>query len=304
MQHMNIPFQTIDWSGIEKTEHRGEQGTSYWQTMQFGGLRLRLVEYSAGYLADHWCRKGHIVHCLEGRFRSELQGGGAVELKAGDTYIVTDELSSHRSVTEAGARLLIIDGDFLRREGAGLVPDHLESNRLLLDLICIDDSAFIRQLVNTEGWLRFIGDRNVHSDADAVGYIQRMLGNSDATVHVIRLRASGTAVGITTLIRRPYLDHPDIGFALHPDFEGKGYAHEASAALLESLAASGSLSEVLAITLPGNARSIGLLERLGLQQARRETINGEELLVFRRRLERKNAAFDHAEADNGHSGIR
>lgn len=109
-----IPFQTIDWSGIEKTEHKGETGTSFWQTIQFPGLRIRLVEYSKGYLADHWCQKGHIVHCLEGEFDSELISGERISLKKGETYVVSDELSSHRSVTESGVKLLIVDGDFLR----------------------------------------------------------------------------------------------------------------------------------------------------------------------------------------------
>jgi len=69
----NIPFQTIDWTTIPKVEYKGETGTATWQTVQFPGLRIRIVEYSKGYLADHWCRKGHIVHCLEGEFISELQ---------------------------------------------------------------------------------------------------------------------------------------------------------------------------------------------------------------------------------------
>ncbi|WP_395807859.1 DHCW motif cupin fold protein [Daejeonella sp.] len=109
----HIPFQTIDWSGIEKTEHKGETGTSFWQTIQFPGLRIRLLEYSEGYLADHWCQKGHIVHCLEGEFDSELISGERLSLKKGETYVVSDELSSHRSVTESGVKLLIVDGDFL-----------------------------------------------------------------------------------------------------------------------------------------------------------------------------------------------
>jgi len=69
----NIPFQTIDWPAIPKTEYKGESGTAYWQTVQFPGLRIRIVEYSKGYLADHWCHKGHIVHCLEGEFVSECR---------------------------------------------------------------------------------------------------------------------------------------------------------------------------------------------------------------------------------------
>lgn len=110
----HIPFQTIDWSAIEKTEHQGESGTAYWQTIQFPGLRIRLVEYSKGYLADHWCQKGHIVHCLEGEFVSELKSGEHVKLEKGGTYVVSDELSAHRSVTENGVKLLIVDGDFLK----------------------------------------------------------------------------------------------------------------------------------------------------------------------------------------------
>lgn len=110
----NIPFQTIDWSKIKKTIHPGETGTAFWQTVQFPGLRIRIVEYSAGYLADHWCRKGHIVHCLEGEFTSESIDGNHAQLSEGMTYVVTDELSSHRSGTKNGVKLLIIDGDFLK----------------------------------------------------------------------------------------------------------------------------------------------------------------------------------------------
>ncbi|MDQ3109877.1 MAG: DHCW motif cupin fold protein [Bacteroidota bacterium] len=109
-----IPFQTIDWSSIEKTEHQGERGTSWWQTIQKDGLRIRIVEYSKGYLADHWCQKGHIVHCLEGEFVSELATGEKILLIKGQTYIVSDEMSSHRSVSEDGVKLLIVDGDFLK----------------------------------------------------------------------------------------------------------------------------------------------------------------------------------------------
>lgn len=109
----HIPFQTIDWSTIPKTEHPGETGIAHWQTQQFGALRIRMVEYSPGYVADHWCQKGHIVHCLSGEFTSELQDGETFLLQAGETYIVSDDLSSHRSITKDGVKLMIIDGDFL-----------------------------------------------------------------------------------------------------------------------------------------------------------------------------------------------
>jgi hypothetical protein len=112
---MSIPFQTIQWDKIPKEEHVGEQGTSYWQTLQLPGLRIRLVEYSPGYLADHWCRKGHIVHCLEGSFDSELSTGEVFTLGRGESYVVSEDASSHRSTSKKGVKLLIIDGDFLKR---------------------------------------------------------------------------------------------------------------------------------------------------------------------------------------------
>lgn len=111
---MNIPFQTIDWSTIEKSEHKGQTGTSFWQTVQFEGLRIRIVEYSANYMADHWCEKGHVVYCLAGEFESELKNGESFKLSKGMSYVVSDELSSHRSISAKGVTLLIIDGDFLK----------------------------------------------------------------------------------------------------------------------------------------------------------------------------------------------
>jgi hypothetical protein len=115
MKSKNIPFQPIDWSSVPKTEHKGESGNAFWQTIQFSGLRIRIVEYSKGYMADHWCQKGHIVHCLEGEFVSEMQNGQKFLLTEGMSYVVSDDLSSHRSVSEEGVKLMIIDGDFLQQ---------------------------------------------------------------------------------------------------------------------------------------------------------------------------------------------
>jgi hypothetical protein len=113
---MSIPilYQVIDWTSIESRVAEGETGTSSIKTLEFPGLRVRMVEYSAGYLADHWCAKGHVVHCLKGSFVSELLNGEASVLEEGMSYVVTDEISTHRSRTENGVTLLIIDGDFLR----------------------------------------------------------------------------------------------------------------------------------------------------------------------------------------------
>ena len=113
MNPSNIPFQTIDWTLIPRIEFKGETGSAFWQTLQFSGLRVRIVEYTSGFLADHWCSKGHIVHCLDGEFISELSDGTKFTLAKGMSYVVSDELSSHRSISEHGVRLLIIDGNFL-----------------------------------------------------------------------------------------------------------------------------------------------------------------------------------------------
>ncbi|MCP4218557.1 MAG: hypothetical protein GY765_28240 [bacterium] len=114
MDNKNIPFQTIDWSKVSKTEHKGDPGIAYWQTLQFDGLRIRIVEYCPGYVADHWCEKGHIVYCLEGEVVNEQKDGANSVLTPGMSYVVSDDLSSHRSVTTKGAKLMIIDGDFLK----------------------------------------------------------------------------------------------------------------------------------------------------------------------------------------------
>jgi hypothetical protein len=115
MKDNGIPYRAIDWVSFPRTENKGETGTSFWRTLQLPGLRIRVVEYSQGYLADHWCQKGHIVHCLEGEFVNEQENGERTILTKGMTYIVSDGASSHRSRTERGATLLIVDGEFLKQ---------------------------------------------------------------------------------------------------------------------------------------------------------------------------------------------
>jgi quercetin dioxygenase-like cupin family protein len=105
----NIAFETIDWTAIEKVAYQGETGMAYWQTKMYDGLRVRLVEYSENYVADHWCKKGHIVHCLDGEFLSEMEDGKHHILTKGMTYIVSDDMSSHKSIAKNGVKLLIID---------------------------------------------------------------------------------------------------------------------------------------------------------------------------------------------------
>lgn len=111
---MKIPFQTIHWAEIQPTEHKGESGIARWKTIEKEGLRIRMVEYEAGYLADHWCEKGHFVQCLSGEFETELSTGERIKTRQGEGFLVSDNLSSHRSFSENGVLLLIVDGDFLK----------------------------------------------------------------------------------------------------------------------------------------------------------------------------------------------
>ncbi len=109
MKIADLPFSVTNWSEVERTEHLGEQGVAYWQTRQFGSIRVRMVEYSPGYLADHWCDKGHILLCLEGELHTELRDGRKIILTPGVSYQVADDTEPHRSSTQIGARLFIVD---------------------------------------------------------------------------------------------------------------------------------------------------------------------------------------------------
>jgi len=109
MQISNIPFGITDWSTVERTEHKGEIGLAYWRTQNFGNVPVRFVEYTPGYLADHWCVKGHILLCTEGELHTELEDGRKFVLTAGMSYQVADNTEPHRSSTAVGAKLFIVD---------------------------------------------------------------------------------------------------------------------------------------------------------------------------------------------------
>jgi hypothetical protein len=109
MQISGIPFGVTDWSRVQPTEHKGERGVAYWRTGQFGELRVRMVEYTPGYLADHWCTKGHIVLCVKGEVHTELADGRTLTLTPGMSYQVADGAEPHRSSTDTGATLFIVD---------------------------------------------------------------------------------------------------------------------------------------------------------------------------------------------------
>jgi hypothetical protein len=109
MKINDIPFGTTDWNSLEQTEHAGESGKAYWRTRQFGEIRVRMVEYTPGYLADHWCSKGHVLFCIDGELHTELEDGRRFTLTPGMSYQVADNAEAHRSSTETGALLFIVD---------------------------------------------------------------------------------------------------------------------------------------------------------------------------------------------------
>ncbi len=112
----NITFQITDWDKIKASEHAGETGMAFWKSLQFDGLRIRMVEYSKNYKADHWCQKGHIIYCIEGEMDTELADGSIFKLSKGMTYQVSDDLSSHKTSSINGVKLFIMDGDFLKKQ--------------------------------------------------------------------------------------------------------------------------------------------------------------------------------------------
>ncbi|MEP7255080.1 MAG: GNAT family N-acetyltransferase [Ferruginibacter sp.] len=156
----------------------------------------------------------------------------------------------------------------------------ITTNRLLIEPLAITDNTFILELVNSKGWLEFIGDRNVHSEDDAVAYIQKINDNPNVMYWVVRFKDNSTPAGVITFIKRDYLDHHDIGFAFLPAFANNGYAYEASKAVLSEAVKNSAHSYILATTMATNGSSIKLLEKLGLQFDKEIEVNDEKLQLY------------------------
>ncbi len=110
MKIPTLPFTVTDWVGVLPTVHLGETGQATWRTFTIGDLRVRLVEYSAGYVADHWCDLGHMLYVIEGELDTELRDGRTFKLRPGMSYQVSDHGdAAHRSSTKTGAKLFIVD---------------------------------------------------------------------------------------------------------------------------------------------------------------------------------------------------
>ena len=154
------------------------------------------------------------------------------------------------------------------------------TERLLLRKLTPVDAAFIFDLVNTDGWIKFIGDRNVKGLQDAANYIQKIISNPDIHYRVVTLKSTETAIGLITFIKRAYLDHPDIGFAFLPAYNKQGYAFEAASEVLNDLLSEGGHATILATTIPQNSASIQLLKKLGLGFSREITNEGLLLHLY------------------------
>ncbi len=155
---------------------------------------------------------------------------------------------------------------------------HFTTDRLTLDLMAVEDAPFMFQLVNTPGWLTFIGDRKVYDLDAANAYVHKLRNTPNANSWVVRLKDEQTPVGVISFLQRDYLEHRDIGFAFLPEYNGHGYAFEAAAKILQEMAHQH--PRILATALPANAPSVRLLEKLGLQFEKMIRVGEEDLRLY------------------------
>jgi RimJ/RimL family protein N-acetyltransferase len=162
----------------------------------------------------------------------------------------------------------------------------IETKRLGLRELTLEDTDFILHLLNSPGWIQFIGDRNVKTHQQAVNYLQQgplqSYHENGFGLSLVEKKDDKTSIGMCGLLKRDSLANPDIGFAFLPDFQGQGYAFEIATATLAYATDRLSISKVWAITLANNLKSIRLLEKLGLRflKTHRFADNKEELLVY------------------------
>jgi RimJ/RimL family protein N-acetyltransferase len=161
-----------------------------------------------------------------------------------------------------------------------MLQNNISTNRLLLNLLTKEDHEFILQLLNSQGWIEFIGDRNVHSKEEAVAYIDKILASKNLFYWVVRLQGENVPVGIISFIKRPYLDHFDIGFAFLPEHSGCGYAYEAAQKIISIMSGKLNYHPILATTLPCNTKSIKLLNKLGLQFEKELKLENDVIHIY------------------------
>ena len=160
------------------------------------------------------------------------------------------------------------------------MQNEIITERLSLNLLTIDDFDFVKRLVNTEGWIAFIGDRYVHTNDDAIAYVTKILNTENLFYWVVRTRDNNTPVGIISFMKRTYLENFDIGFAFLPEYNGNGYAYEAAKEVLSMVSKTPGYYPVVATTVPQNAKSIKLLTKLGLHFEKEIEVEDEILQVY------------------------
>lgn len=161
-----------------------------------------------------------------------------------------------------------------------MIDKHFTTDQLILQKISTDNSAFILELVNTPGWLEFIGDKNIHDLDAALDYVTSIIKNEKVAYWVVYLKEKQVPIGLISLIKRDYLSHYDLGFAFMPDLIGKGYAYEATYSVLNYLINTPEYATLLAITNVSNNKSQSLLKRLGYKHQNTITEDNELLELF------------------------
>ena len=154
------------------------------------------------------------------------------------------------------------------------------TERLSLNLLTTDDRDFVKRLVNTDGWIEFIGDRYVYTNDDAIAYVTKILNTENLFYWVVRTKDNNTPIGIISFMKRNYLENFDIGFAFLPEFNGSGYAYEAAKEVLSILSGTAGYYPVVATTVPENTKSIKLLTKLGLHFEKEIEVEDEILHVY------------------------
>ncbi len=154
----------------------------------------------------------------------------------------------------------------------------INTERLAIRNIAMADAPFMQLLTNTPGWLEFIGDREINNLQAAENYVRKLIESNDIDYRVVSIKETDELIGIITLIQRDYLNHRDFGFAFLPEFQGNGFAKEASTAVLQAIPSNEPI--VFAITMPENSSSIGLLTTLGFAYVGPVNDGGEELLLY------------------------
>jgi [ribosomal protein S5]-alanine N-acetyltransferase len=158
--------------------------------------------------------------------------------------------------------------------------NNTSTTRLHLNLLCRQDGNFIIQLLNSKGWIEYIGDRNVHTSEEAEAYIDKILGSKNIFYWIVRIKDGSIPIGLVSFIKREYLDHFDIGFAFLPEYSRCGYAYEATKEILSMLSLHPVHNQILATTVPGNKSSINLLTKLGFSFKKEQIVGDQSLHIY------------------------